>query len=139
LISVKNNGNVDNILNLQETRETNFLFNFQFISPVQNYGTSWIADPEGHHYQFHLSEQSWNIAREICLALASDLVVIKSLQQIVSHYPLRNSIMPERTIQIGLVLVDKENSAEKEWKWVDNTPLNATYLLAIYSATKIPI
>ncbi|VIO86686.1 Uncharacterized protein BM_BM3770 [Brugia malayi] len=102
-----------------------------FISPVQNYGTSWIADPEGHHYQFHLSEQSWNIAREICLALASDLVVIKSLQQInwlISHYPLRNSIMPERTIQIGLVLVDKENSAEKEWKWVDNTPLNATYL-----------
>ncbi|EJW84783.1 lectin C-type domain-containing protein [Wuchereria bancrofti] len=103
-----------------------------FISPVfQNYGTSWIAGPEGHHYQFHLSEQSWNIAREYCLALASDLVVIKSLQQInwlISHYPFSNSIMPERTIQIGLVLVDKENSAEKEWKWVDNTPLNATYL-----------
>uniref|UniRef100_A0A1I7VVT1 C-type lectin domain-containing protein n=1 Tax=Loa loa TaxID=7209 RepID=A0A1I7VVT1_LOALO len=36
--------------------------------------------------------------------------------------------MPERTAQIGLVLVDKQNSAEKEWKWVDNTPLNTTYL-----------
>ncbi|EFO26455.1 lectin C-type domain-containing protein [Loa loa] len=102
------------------------------ISPFfQNYGTSWIAGPEGHHYQFHRSEQSWNMAREYCLALASDLVVIKSLQQInwlISHYPPSNSIMPERTAQIGLVLVDKQNSAEKEWKWVDNTPLNTTYL-----------
>ncbi|VDK81629.1 unnamed protein product [Litomosoides sigmodontis] len=97
----------------------------------QNYGTSWIADPEGHHYQFHISKQSWNMAREYCLALASDLVVISSLQQmnwLISHYPISNSIMPERTLQIGLVLVDKENTTGKEWKWVDNTPLNAPYL-----------
>lgn len=40
--------------------------------------------------------------------------------------------MPERTVQVGLVLVDKENSTEKEWKWVDNTPLNASYLSVIY-------
>ncbi|MCP9266014.1 Lectin C-type domain-containing protein [Dirofilaria immitis] len=102
------------------------------VSPfLQNYGTSWIAGPEGYHYQFHLSEQSWNMAREYCLTLASDLVIIKSLQQmnwLLSHYPISNSIMSERTVQIGLVLVDKEKSTEKEWKWVDNTPLNATYL-----------
>uniref|UniRef100_A0A8R1XW54 C-type lectin domain-containing protein n=1 Tax=Onchocerca volvulus TaxID=6282 RepID=A0A8R1XW54_ONCVO len=102
------------------------------ISPfLQNYGTSWIADSEGQHYQFHLSEQSWNIAREYCLTLASDLVVIKNLQHmnwLISHYPPSNSIMSERTVQIGLVLIDKENSTEKEWKWVDNTSLNASYL-----------
>ncbi|VBB31485.1 unnamed protein product [Acanthocheilonema viteae] len=97
----------------------------------QNYGTPWIAGPEGHHYQFHLSKQSWNMARESCLALASDLVIISSLQQmnwLISHYPLSNSIMPERTVQIGLALVNKENSTKKEWKWVNNTPLNTTYL-----------
>lgn len=50
-----------------------------------------------------------------------------------SHYPHSgNSRMPEKTVQIGLVLVDKENSTGKEWKWLDNTPLNATFLLAIY-------
>ncbi|VDO27810.1 unnamed protein product [Onchocerca flexuosa] len=112
--------------------ESIFLPDFQLISSFpQNYGTSWIADSERQHYQFHLSEQSWNMAREYCLTLASDLVVIKSLQQmnwLISHYPPSNSIICERTVQIGLVLIDKENSTEKEWKWVDNTSLNATYL-----------
>ncbi|VDN04466.1 unnamed protein product, partial [Thelazia callipaeda] len=54
-----------------------------FIRPFfQNYGTSWISDPEGYYYQFHLSEQSWNMGREYCLTLASDLVIIRSLQQL---------------------------------------------------------
>lgn len=86
------------VLNLERTRQVNFLFNFQFISPfLQNYGTSWIAGPEGHHYQFHLSEQSWNMAREYCLGLASDLVVIKSLQQMVCFLLLLFEIIYKTT------------------------------------------
>lgn len=75
-------------LNLKKARQVNLFFNFQIIPFFQNYGTSWTAGPEDYHYQFHLSEQSWNMAREHCLALASDLVVITSLEQIVCLSPM---------------------------------------------------
>ncbi|VDK27901.1 unnamed protein product [Gongylonema pulchrum] len=48
--------------------------------------------------------------------------MVAALQMwIVAHYPPANPAMwPERTVHIGLHLVERKNSTDQEWRWLEN-------------------
>ncbi|CAD6192896.1 unnamed protein product [Caenorhabditis auriculariae] len=81
----------------------------------------WLEAPWGDVYQFRAGHQNWLVAREHCLSMNADLLVIKNetqLDWILSHYaPLSTRFSP-RLIQVGLLLPEGHN---RDWQWVDGS------------------
>uniref|UniRef100_A0A915CQ31 C-type lectin domain-containing protein n=1 Tax=Ditylenchus dipsaci TaxID=166011 RepID=A0A915CQ31_9BILA len=108
---------------------------YKFHNPVSaDLNNPWISGPYDKKFQFHVGQQSWLSAREMCLSQNSDLVTIQSDQEldwILSHYKPQGRHLRERQIQVGLFVDPSARSADasmREWRWVNQHPLNSSML-----------
>ncbi|CAD5227194.1 unnamed protein product [Bursaphelenchus xylophilus] len=105
---------------------------YKFHNPVPATPHSpWLSGPNEKKYSFHIGQQSWVAAREICLTNNADLATISSeeeLEWILSHYKPQLRHSKDRQIQVGLYAEIEEDEPMREWKWVTGEAVNSSIL-----------
>ncbi|CAD5221321.1 unnamed protein product [Bursaphelenchus okinawaensis] len=114
----------------EESLHTKRGYNFQNPIPSTPH-SPWISGPSDKKYQFHIGQQSWLAAREICLTNNADLVTISNqdeLDWIISHYKPQSKHIKDRQVQIGLYADVVEDELTREWRWVNGDYVNNSAL-----------
>ncbi|KAJ8378990.1 hypothetical protein AAFF_G00232190 [Aldrovandia affinis] len=79
-------------------------------------GTGWKKH-QGKLYYFSTEKMNWNQSRDYCISKGAHLVIIKSQQE---QEFVSSSINESHWIGLS------DQVTERQWLWVDNTPLNDT-------------